>query len=95
MLKNKYHLPHNSVRIDEFNHMLKCIDLSKEFYLYEDLRLLFLKSQIADGSLRIFHKQYDTNLSNHDNSSIRRLYNTCKINPSEKKFAGVTGLPIY
>lgn len=82
MLTERYHLPHNSVRIDEFKHMLACIDLTKEYYKYDELRLHFLRSQINDQTLKIFHPAYHKNLLNHKSASIRSLYEKACQNPS-------------
>ena len=74
MLVDKYHLPHNSIRIDEFNHMLFSINIEKDFYYYDELRLMFLKTQIKENKLSIFHPTYDKNLINHSNDEIRKIY---------------------
>lgn len=84
MLEERYHLPHNSVRIDEFKHMLGCIDLSKEYYFYDELRLHFLKSQIKDNTLQVFHPAYHKNLLNHKSGYIRHLYEKACQNPSDE-----------
>jgi len=81
-LVDKYHLPHNSIRIDEFNHMLKSIDLSKEYYQYHELRLIFLKKQIEDDVLKVFHPRYDLNLKYHSNPKVIKIYNLCIENPT-------------
>ena len=85
MLSQRYHLPHNSVRIDEFNHMLDSIDLNKEYYFYDELRLEFLKSQITDGSIARFHPAYHKNLSGHSNPYIKTLYEDATKNPTNEK----------
>jgi hypothetical protein len=82
-LVQKFHLPHNSIRIDEFYHMLKSIDTSKEFYLYTDLRLLFLQTQIKEDKLRAFHPAYHRNLINHSNNEISDTYKQAVTDPSE------------
>lgn len=84
VLTQKYHLPHNAIRIDEFNFMLECIDLNKEFYSYKELRLLFLKEQIKQDVLKIFHKKYDSNLKEHLNLQIREIYTRCINNPTDE-----------
>lgn len=84
MFSSKYHLPHNAVRIDEFNHMLNSIDLNKEFYTYKELRLLFLQKQIASNKLSDFHNKYDQNLREHRSYIIRGIYNDAIICPSEE-----------
>lgn len=81
-LQEKYHLPHNAIVIDEFNFMLSNIDLNKEFYLYEDLRLLFLQEQIKQNKLKVFHSAYDKNLKWHNNKQIVAIYKKCISDPS-------------
>lgn len=79
---NKFHLPHNAVRVDEFYHMLNSIDISEEYYIYEDIRILFLKTQIKDDKFKVFHSKIHENLINHKNKGIQQLYQECIINPS-------------
>lgn len=73
---NKYHLPHNSIRVDEFKHMLSSIDITKEYYIYEDLRLLLFQTQIIDDKFKEFHTKIHTNFLNHKNENVRKLYQT-------------------
>lgn len=83
-LISKYHLPHNAIVVDEFNFMLNSIDLEKDYYFYEDLRMLFLKKEIEENKLSVFHKTYHNNFLNHKYLSIRTLYSNCINNPTEK-----------
>lgn len=83
ILSEKFHLPHNSIRIDEFNFMLESIDLSKEYYFYEELRLHFLKSQITSFTLEIFHPKYHLNLLNHPHEEIRYIYKKARKDANE------------
>lgn len=82
MFVNKYHLPHNSVRVDEFDFLLRVIDKTKEFYLYNDLRVLFLCEEIKCDQFRIFHKKPDKNLRNHKDLRIRKIYFDLIANPT-------------
>lgn len=84
MLDKRYHLPHNSVRIDEFLHMLGCVDLSKDYYYYDDLRIHFFRSQIVDKKLSLFHPAYHRNLKNHTSEYIREIYLGVCNNPTEE-----------
>ena len=77
VLESKYHLPHNAIRVDEFEYMLSIIDLNKEYYLYYDLKMLILQCQIRDDKLKIFHPAYHNNLLNHPNKLIRMIYQNC------------------
>lgn len=83
-LVQKYHLPHNAIVIDEFNFMLNCINLNKEYYTYFELRKLFLKEQIKQQKLHIFHSTYHNNLRSHSDMSIRQIYLNCCQNPSDE-----------
>ncbi len=81
---NKYHLPHNSIRLDEFHHMLRSIDLKKDYYTYEELRLLLLQTQIKDDKFKIFHSTIHKNLLSHQNEDVRKLYLTAVNIPSRQ-----------
>ncbi len=91
-LIQKYHLPHNSIRIDEFNFMLNCIDLTKESYFYEELRLLFLLEEIKAGKLKIFHSTYHNNLRNHINPEVSKAYDDCLCNPTKENAIALLNL---
>ncbi len=84
MLTDKYHLPHNAIRIDEFNFMLNSVDLNKDYYFYRDLRMLFLKKQIESNTLKIYHRKYNSNLLNHKDSNVRMIYQSCIDNPNDE-----------
>lgn len=88
-LQEKYHLPHNSIRIDEFYFMLESLDLSKKYYIYEDLRMLFLTKQIMLDKLKEFHPAYHRNLVNHTNENIIKLYEKAKANPSQQNLSNL------
>ena len=74
-----YHLPHNSIRIDEFDFMLNSIDCKKEFYTYEELRLHFLKKEIQENVFHQFHPGPHKNLLKHKNEQIRELYKQARL----------------
>ena len=80
-LRLPYHLPHNSIRVDEFEFMLKSIDCSKLYYTYEELRLHFLKKEMQEDVFRFYHSIPHNNLLNHSNKAIRKLYKQANENP--------------
>ena len=77
-LSNPYHLPHNSIRVDEFDFMLKSIDLSRSYYSYNELRLLFLQKEIESNVFAIYHSAYHNNLENNCGVAVKRLYQLAK-----------------
>lgn len=74
LLESPYHLPHNAIRIDEFEFMLKCIDSTKPFYSYPDLRTLFFVEEVKNDVFSTFHPTPHNKLVNHSSAKIRTLY---------------------
>lgn len=79
ILTDSYHLPHNAIRVDELNFMLHTIDTYKSFYTYEELRLLFLRTEIQADVFKDFHAKVHTNLCGHQNAKLRTLYQQAKL----------------
>jgi len=52
-----YHLPHNSVRVDEFDFLVSKLDISKKHYKAKDLQKLFLIEQVKNDKFKIFHQK--------------------------------------
>lgn len=52
-----YHLPHNSVRVDEFDFFVSKIDISKKHYRAKELQKIFLIEQVKNGKFKIFHQK--------------------------------------
>lgn len=73
-LSTPYHLPHNSVRVDEFDFMLNAIDTSRQFYTYDELRLLFLEKEIEANVFDTYHSVVHNKLKNNINEKLKRLY---------------------
>lgn len=73
-LESSYHLPHNAIRVDEFEFMLNCIDTTKVSYTYSELRLLFFKEEVLNHVFTIFHPVPHNNLTHHKSEVIRLLY---------------------
>lgn len=84
MLNSKYHLPHNSIRVDEFKFMLDILNLEKEYYLYDDLRWLYLCEEIKADNFKIFHPEPHKNLLNHADQNVRNAYLNLINNPNEE-----------
>ncbi len=89
MFVNKYHLPHNSIRIDEFNFMLSVIDKSKSYYLYKDLKILFFYEEVLNKKFEKFHNQPHLNLLNHSDKSVREAYKDLISDPTFIKAANL------
>ncbi len=79
ILTDSYHLPHNAIRVDELNFMLHAIDTSKSFYTYDELRLLFLSTEIQADVFRDFHAKVHSNLCSHQNPKLRTLYQQAQL----------------
>ena len=84
MLKNKYHLPHNAIRVDEFNFMLKSLNLNNDYYLYDDLRWMFLCAEVKADCFKIFHRATHKNLLNHPDAFVRDCYQRLINEPIEQ-----------
>lgn len=96
-----YHLPHNAVVVEEFKFMLSLLDISKEYYLYDELKSLFLEEMIKNGLFEKFHKGMYKRINNSDEmknvyekikigelgyDSIKKLYYTDKDKKPKKNF---------
>lgn len=84
VLENRYHLPHNSIRVDEFNFMLKALDLNKDYYLYDDLRWIFLCEEVKADCFKIFHRTTHKNLLNHQDVFVKDCYQRLIKEPNEQ-----------
>lgn len=72
--KNRfYHLPHNSVIVDEFNFMVSKLDISKKYYKTSELQKLFLIKQIQENKFEIFHKTPYKNFTESTPPDIEKL----------------------
>ncbi|MBR1688007.1 MAG: hypothetical protein IJ710_05660 [Prevotella sp.] len=74
MTTQRYHLPHNAIRIDEFDFLLGCINTERPYYTYAELRSLFLFEQIRQRKLESFHERYHQNLTTHSDPEVSALY---------------------
>lgn len=50
-----YHLPHNAVRVDEFNFLISKLDPAKKHYKANELQKIFLTEQVRADQFRVFH----------------------------------------
>ncbi len=73
-LQHSYHLPHNSIRIDEFEFMLNSIDTNRVYYTYDELRLHFLEKEIQANVFEVFHAIVHNNLCNNTSEELKLLY---------------------
>lgn len=74
-----YHLPHNSVRVDEFDFLVLKLDISKKHYKARELQKLFLIEEIKADKFKIFHsKPYRnfTEINPPDKETLKRRFYT-------------------
>lgn len=79
-----YHLPHNSVRVDEFNFLVSKIDPAKKHYKAAELQRLFLTEQVKDNKFKIFHrKPYRnfTEINPPDKESLKQKFDALENTP--------------
>lgn len=72
-----YHLPHNSVRVDEFDFLVSKLDISKKHYKAKDLQKLFLLEQVKNDKFKIFHQKPYKNFTQEvppDRDSLKRKF---------------------
>lgn len=50
-----YHLPHNAIRVDEFNYLIQCLDTTREAYTAKELQELFFEKEVVNNKFAIFH----------------------------------------
>ncbi|RTX67293.1 hypothetical protein CD119_006465, partial [Staphylococcus saprophyticus] len=67
-----YHLPHNAVVVEEFEFMLSLLDVSKEYYIYEDLKALFFEEMVKNGLFEKFHGRMYERIKNSIN--MKEIY---------------------
>lgn len=67
-----YHLPHNAVVVEEFEFMLSLLDVSKEYYIYEDLKTLFFEEMVKNGLFEKFHGRMYERIKNSIN--MKEIY---------------------
>jgi len=72
-----YHLPHNSVRVDEFDFLVSKLDISKKHYKAKDLQKLFLIEQVKNDKFKIFHQKPYKNFTQEvppDRNSLKNKF---------------------
>lgn len=72
-----YHLPHNSVRVDEFNFLVSKLNPAKKHYKAAELQRLFLTEQVRDDKFKVFHrKPYRnfTDINPPDKESLKQKF---------------------
>ncbi len=68
-----YHLPHNAVRVDEFNFLVSKLDPAKKHYKARELQRLFLIEQVKADQFKIFHETPYSNFTEANPSDINKL----------------------
>jgi hypothetical protein len=72
-----YHLPHNSVRVDEFSFLVSKLDISQKHYKANELQRLFLIGQVKDDKFKIFHPKPYKNFTENtppDKESLKKKF---------------------
>src|SRR3989344_8932031 len=72
-----YHLPHNSVRVDEFDFLVSKLDISKKHYKAKELQKLFLIEQVKNDKFRVFHQKPYRNFTEAippDKESLKKYF---------------------
>jgi len=83
-----FHLPHNAVLPEEVEFIIDCIDLEKDYYLYDDLKAIIFERQVQENVFEKFHRQPYRNIQN--NKTLKEVYD--KIKTGEKKYADIKNL---
>lgn len=60
-----FHLPHNAILPQEVKFILEQIDISKDYYLYDELKALMFEQEIKHGVFPSFHKGMYKNFMDH------------------------------
>jgi len=68
-----YHLPHNSVVVDEFDFMVSKLNVSQKHYKAHELQKLFLIEQIKEDKFKVFHKTPYKNFTGDTPTDIEKL----------------------
>ena len=84
MINTGFHLPHNAIIPDEVKFILNQIDISREYYLYDDLKALMFEEEIKQNVFQKFHPGMYKNFINDE-----RLYNAYKAIKNGTKKAAV------
>lgn len=83
-----FHLPHNAVLPEEVKFIIDCIDLEKDYYLYDDLKAIIFEKQVQANVFEKFHKQPYRNIQS--NKILKEVYD--KIKSGKKKYADIKNL---
>ena len=72
-----YHLPHNSVRVDEFDFLVSKLDISKKHYKAKELQKIFLIEQVKNDKFKVFHQKPYKNFmeaTSPDKESLKKYF---------------------
>lgn len=84
-----YHLPHNAIRVDEFNFLIQCLDTSRGAYTAKELQKLFFIEEVVNNKFAIFHPIPAKNFSDLP-SDVRDLTN--KLKSIKKRLSAPQGM---
>jgi len=80
-----YHLPHNAVRVDEFNFLVSKISPETKHYKSSELQKIFLIEQVKEDKFKVFHKKPFKNFTEDNPPDKEKL---------RKKFLSLENAPI-
>lgn len=84
-----FHLPHNAILPEEVKFILSLIDVTKEYYLYDDLKAMMFEEEIKQGRFKEFHPGMYRNFM--EDRRLNEIYN--QILSGEKKYEDVKREP--
>lgn len=61
-----FHLPHNAILPEEVKFILSLIDVSKDYYLYDELKAMMFEEEIRQGVFEKFHPGMYRNFMNDE-----------------------------
>lgn len=83
-----FHLPHNAILPEEVEFIINCIDIDKDYYLYDDLKAIIFEKQVQENVFEKFHRQPYQNIQN--NKVLKNIYEKIKL--GEKTYEDIKRL---
>ena len=83
-----FHLPHNAIIPQEVQFIINLIDVSKKFYLYDDLKAMMFEEEIQQHVFENFHPGMYNNFQN--NIVLKKMYED--ILHKRKRYSDVKGI---
>ena len=84
-----FHLPHNAIIPQEVQFIIDLIDVSKKFYLYDDLKAMMFEEEIRQHMFEVFHQGMYENF--RKNAKLWQMYED--ILYERKQYSDVKKIP--